>query len=341
MSDRFPVTYSTLSAEALAAEVLPDYGLGSIADCKFYSGGFNDTYIVRTAQGDTYYLRVYRLRWRSRADVGYELDALNHLYRKGVPVARPLPCGDGTFVRELLAPEGRRYVVLFVEAEGEEPSYDRDAEGKAFDYGQAVARLHNAVEDLSSSYQRFHLNLDHLIDTPLRNIEPVLSRRVEDWTYVQRFAAMVRQRIVDLPADALEQGFCHGDLQGYHHRIADNGMMTFIDFDCCGYGYRAYDLAVFRWCGRLEEQELVWWRPYLRGYREVRPLNDLDVKAVPLFVCARHIWHMGVHAENACDWGFGALGDAYFGRRVGWLRALEVDYLDGEEPGTREPCARA
>jgi Ser/Thr protein kinase RdoA (MazF antagonist) len=327
MGECFPATYSTLSAEALVTKVLPDYGLGDVEGCRFYSGGFNDTYVVRLVDGSTYYLRVYRTRWRSRADVGYELDALTHLHRKGVPVARPLPCRDGSLVRELLAPEGRRHAALFVEAKGEEPSYEQDPEDKAYHYGRAVAGLHNAVDDLNSPHQRFHIDLDHLIDTPLRNIEPVLGRRVADWAYVQRFAATVRQRIVDLPVKALEQGFCHGDLQGYHHRIADDGTMTFFDFDCCGYGFRAYDVAVFRWCGRLDEQEGVWWGPYLRGYGEVRPLGDLDVEAVPLFVCARHIWHMGMHTQNADDWGWGQLGDAYFDRRLGWLRALEADYL--------------
>jgi hypothetical protein len=45
MSVSFPVTYSTLSPEALATDVLPDYGVGVIADCEFYSGGINDTYL--------------------------------------------------------------------------------------------------------------------------------------------------------------------------------------------------------------------------------------------------------------------------------------------------------
>ena len=43
----------------------------------------------------------------------------------------------------------------------------------------------------------------------------------------------------------------HGDLQGYHANVGPDGMLTFFDFDCGGYGYRAYDLAVFVWCCRL------------------------------------------------------------------------------------------
>ena len=327
MGDPFPVTYSTLCTNALATDVLSHYGLGAIKYCRLHSVGINDTYKVRVVEGATYYLRVYRSRWRSLTDVQFELDALLHLHRKGVSVARPLAREDGRVISELRAPEGRRCAVLFAEARGELPSYDSDPEPKAFAYGQAVARLHNALQDFSSPHARFPIDLDHLIDAPLRNIEPFLSRRAGDWAYVQQFAGTVRERILDLPAGALELGFCHGDLQGFHHHIARDGTMTFFDFDCCGPGYRAYDLAVFRWCARLEGQEHVWWEPYLMGYRQERRLDELDVQAIPLFVCARYVWHIGLHAENAVDWGYGGLNDKYFDRRLGYLRAAEADFL--------------
>jgi Ser/Thr protein kinase RdoA (MazF antagonist) len=326
MNDHFPVTYSTLSAQALATDLLPEYGLGAIANCKLHSTGVNDTYIVRTVGNVTYYLRVYRLGLRSRADVMYELDVLNHLHCKGVSVARPLPHQDGSFIRELLAPEGKRFTVLFTAALGQEPT-DEIAGRMAFEYGLAVAELHNALQDFTSQHTRFHADLNHLIDIPLKHIRPLLSRRVGDWSYVQRFAGAVRQRILELPGSTLEQGVCHGDLQGFHHHIAPDGTMTFFDFDFCGFGYRAYDLSVFRWSGRLVDEELSWWEPYLRGYREIRPVSDLDLQAIPLFVCARHIWHMGLHTANAHDWGYGGLGDKYFDQRLQWLRALEADYL--------------
>jgi Ser/Thr protein kinase RdoA (MazF antagonist) len=328
---RFPATYSTLSAAALASDVLPDYGVGDIADCRFYSMGVNDTYVVETARGETYFLRVYRLGMRSLSDVEYELDVLNHLHHKGVAVARPLPRQDGSLIRILPAPEGARYAVLFTAAVGQEPSYDADPVGMSCKYGQAVARIHNALQDFSSQRVRLSNDLEHLIDTPLKNIQPLLNGRAEYWAYIQRFAETVRQRIVELPGSALEQGVCHGDLQGFHAHIAPDGVMTFYDFDFCGYGYRAHDLAVFRWSARLDEQELVWWEPFLRGYREEHPINELDERAIPLFICARHVWHMGLHTGNAHFYGYGSLGDAYFERRIEWLRSLQADYLTTKE----------
>ena len=175
--------------------------------------------------------------------------------------------------------------------------------------------------------KRVRLDLENFIDRPLHHIQPFLVERPQDWVFVKRFADILRQRILALPAQALEQGFTHGDLQGYHANVGTDGELTFFDFDCGGYGYRAYDLAVFLWCCRLEDTVAARWEPFLTAYRQVRPIADLDVRAVPLFVCARYLWHMGVHTQNSSDWGIDFLNDGYFKEHLGRLREAEVDYL--------------
>jgi Ser/Thr protein kinase RdoA (MazF antagonist) len=255
------------------------------------------------------------------------LDVLNHLKDKGFPAVTPVPYNDGQFYCAIPAPEGTRYLVLFSEAPGPEISYDHEPEKVAQRYGQAVAIMHNALDDFNSPYQRFHKDIEHFIDKPLRNIEPFLAHRPDDWTYLQQFTEALRTRILALPENELKQGFCHGDLQGYHAKISPDGTLTFFDFDCGGYGYRAYDLAVFLWCCRLEDAIDVRWEPFLQAYRETRSINELDVQAVPLFVCARYLWHMGVHTQNSPDWGIGFLNDGYFDDHLKRVRDAEADYL--------------
>jgi Ser/Thr protein kinase RdoA (MazF antagonist) len=334
MTAAFPVIASTLSPQTLANEFLPDFGIGPVAHCQFYSGGFNHTYRVKTVDGRTYYLRAYRIQWRTLADIQYELDVLNHLTGKGFPAAKPVPYKDGQLFCPVPAPEGRRYLALFTECPGPEISYDREPEKVAQGYGQAVAQMHNALDDFSSPHPRFHKDIEHFIDRPLRTIEPFLSHRPDDWVYLQQYAETLRQRILSMPAGALEQGVCHGDLQGYHANVAPDGTLTFFDFDCGGTGYRAYDLAVFLWCCRLEDAVAVRWEPFLTGYRETRPINELDVQAIPLFVCARYLWHMGVHTQNSPDWGIGFLNDNYFDTHLQRLKQAKEDYLlDGNKRG--------
>jgi len=248
-----PVIASILSPEALVKAILPGFEVAAVTECRFFSGGFNDTYRIKTSDGRTYYLRAYRIQWRTLADIQYELDVLNHLKQKGFSAVKPVRYQDAQFFCAVPAPEGTRYLALFTEAPGPEISYDQEAETVAQRYGQAVARMHNALDDFSSPHQRFHKDIEHFIDAPLRYIEPFLALRPDDWAYLRQFAESLRAQILALPAAELEQGVCHGDLQGYHANVAPDGTLTFFDFDCGGYGYRAYDLAVFLWCCRLED----------------------------------------------------------------------------------------
>jgi Ser/Thr protein kinase RdoA (MazF antagonist) len=333
MVSPFPAIASILSPEALIRDVLPGFRVGSVTECKFFSGGFNHTYRVKTVDGNTYYLRAYRIHWRTLTDIQAELDMLNHLQRKGFHAARPLAYKDGRYFCEVAAPEGRRFLALFTEAPGVEIPYTQDAVRNAQYYGRAVAKMHNALDDFTNPCIRFHLDLAHFIDQPLHHIQPFLSHRPADWDYLQHFAETLRQRILSIPAEMLEQGFCHGDLQGYHANITPDGTLTFFDFDCGGFGYRAYDLAVFLWCCRLEDAVSARWAPFLESYRENRFIHERDAQAVPLFVCARYLWHMGVHTQNSPDWGIDFLNNKYFDDHLRRIRQAEEDYLlDDKKP---------
>jgi len=74
----FPVTHSILSAEALLSEVAAHYDFDTPIACTLLKSKLNDTYLLRTRQAQ-YILRVYRTRWRSLAEIHYELDWLLHL----------------------------------------------------------------------------------------------------------------------------------------------------------------------------------------------------------------------------------------------------------------------
>lgn len=327
MTNSFPALISILSPAALAEDILPNFGIGPVAECRFYSGGFNHTYRVAARSGETYYFRAYRPMWRTLADIRCELDALVHLARKDFPAARPQPYAGGEPYCEIFAPEGVRYGALFSLAPGEELTYEHEPDKVSYRYGRAVAAMHNAFDDFSSPHERFRKDLPHLIDKPLANIQPFLAHKPADWDYLLHFADKLRKKIAALPAENLEQGFCHGDLQGYHAKEAPDGTLTFFDFDCGGFGYRAYDLAVFLWCARLEEQVEQRWKPFLQGYQEVRALQPLDIQAAALFVGGRYLWHMGVHTQNAPDWGIDFLNDGYFERRIKTLKEYEADIL--------------
>ena len=321
------ITYSTPSAKALTQVVLDNYNVGLVMDCRFLSRGLNDTFLILTKESQ-YILRIYRAGWRDHSDILFELEALLHLAREGISVSIPIKRGDGELVGVIAAPEGPRHMVLFSYAAGKEPQYDMEAFASA--YGRAVARVHAKSDTFHSVYERFELNLNHLLDLPIQSILPFLSHRNEDDEYVTRLGEKLRRRLEDLPLESLEMGFCHGDFNtGNVHQEGENGM-TFFDFDCCGVGWRAYDIAVFRWNSRLLEKDKEWWPSFLHGYRDERSLADIDIKATDVFVAIRHLWLLDLHIGIGRDAGYGFLNDRYFDRGLTFLRKWEAEFLEEE-----------
>ena len=184
MKEHFPVIYSTISEQAILERLLPMYSIEQPTGCTFLLQGCNDTYEVKTADGPSYILRVYRHGWRTLAEIYYELDALLYLTRKGISVSTPIPDRDGQIVRVLPAPEGNRYAALFTHASGKEFSFEGT---HAMHLGQALGTLHSAMENFTSQHLRFELNWEHLIETPLNRIEPFLVHRSQDWDFLRFF----------------------------------------------------------------------------------------------------------------------------------------------------------
>ena len=336
-SGAFPVLQSLLSTRALVEEVLVDYDIGSGVECRLLVHNLNDTYVVSTDAG-RYILRVYQAprasgrSWRTEADVHYELDLLLHLKRKGFAVSTPLARRDGTLLRVLPAPEGPRPAVLFTYIDGEPVTPPRQHASLSRLYGRSVAEMHAASNDFASPHARLRLDLDFLLDIPLRTMQPLLTQRADDWTFLQGLAESVRDH---LPAQGLEQGVCHGDAQGGNACLSAEGTLTFFDFDVCGYGWRAYDLAVFRWGAALGKSRLGWhdeqiaqvWTAYLAGYQERRTLAAPELKAIPWFVVARHFWFLGLTAANWDYWGLHEVDDDFWERELAFLREWEAREL--------------
>jgi len=168
------------------------------------------------------------------------------------------------------------------------------------------------------------------LDRSLQSIHPLLVHRPNDWEYLVTLAEKLQLHVQDVPLDSLESGFCHGDLHGGNAHIDQDKTLTFFDFDCCGLGWRAYDIAVFRWDARLRGKEQERWKAFLPGYREERELSTTDIQAVPYFVAIRQLWLMGLHTSNGQDWGFGWMNDRYFDQAITFFRAWETEFLTGK-----------
>lgn len=324
----FPATHTVLSAHALVEQVLPLYDLGAVSRCRFHNRGLNDTYKVECSQGDTYFLRIYRAGWRSRDAIETELAVLLHLARGKASVCAPVSRRDGEVLTSLECAEGKRWAALFTGAPGKEVARDGYTDELAGLYGEAVAAVHAAADDYRGRRLRAALDLGELLDRPLQSLTSAIAHRPDDVAFVNALGEQLRQRIQGT-AD-LEIGFCHGDFHGGNANLMD-GAFTIYDFDCCGWGYRAYDAAVFPWAFAIRqlatERIEAMGRAFLAGYRRRRALGAQDVDAIVAFVAVRQIWLMGLHIGMGDAFGWGWINDGYFDNYLKVLREWEKNWL--------------
>ncbi|MCM3126915.1 phosphotransferase [Paenibacillus sp. MER 78] len=267
------------------------YSIGEVKECRFLVNGLNDTYVVKTSSIQ-YVLRIYKAHWRTKADILFELELLNDLKFKGISVSSPVPTKDSDYLYDLQAPEGLRHMVLFTYADGE---YSED-EDKSEIFGEEVARMHLVMDHFRSEHARFEIDLNHLLNEPLQNIRPFLSHRPEDFNYLEALTVELRSRIEEISND-IEWGICHGDLHGGNVHFHENTLTQF-DFDCCGYGYRSYDVSVYLWNKVMFKDKDAFenknWTLFIHSYQKIKPPSSTEIRAVPIFVATRDIWLMGL-----------------------------------------------
>ncbi len=299
----FPVAHSIPATDAVLTAIASTYALGAPVACSLIRGGWNDTYRVETAD-DRYILRVCGAGRRSLTDLRYELDFLLHLARVGVGVSTPVARADGHRIGILRAPEGDRFTILFTHAPGSDPqpSPFKDAV-QAGRFGRALAALHNAGDTFSSPYPRPARDLRYLLDKPLAAFRPLLAHRPADWDYVTTVAEVIRARITALADAGLRWGTVHRDPCSGNATVTADGRVTWFDFEHCGPGWTAQDLASAYGIDADDAGGYVGqgpiWQALLSGYHAVRPVMATELAALPALVVANSFFFMEANLEWA------------------------------------------
>lgn len=329
----FPVSYSTLSDKALAEYLRNHYNIQHILNMSYYLRGMNDTYLVTTSE-KPYVFRVYRGDWRAEySEIAFELELLNYLNLKGISVSLPVADTHGEFIQTFDAPEGKRFGVLFTFAEGTERGMDNEEICNLF--GQSVANIHLQSESFKSEYKRTILDLNYLIHQSLEVIESSMQHRIEDVEFMKKLGQQLEHSLRDIPLEQLDWGICHGDLHGNTNvSFTEDLVMTHYDFDLCGYGWRAYDIAEFRLAREVRvghDPDLLerLWTAFIEGYRSVRDLSENDLKAVPIFVGIRQLWLMGLCLKDPHINGSVDYDDAFIDDKLAYFKRLKEN-LYGE-----------
>ena len=73
------------------------------------------------------------------------------------------------------------------------------------------------------------------------------DRRQSDVSRIAEHAEELKAQITELDFGSDGWGIIGGDFHGWNLHFTENNELTLFDFDLCGYGWRAFDLAVYRW----------------------------------------------------------------------------------------------
>jgi Ser/Thr protein kinase RdoA (MazF antagonist) len=322
----FPATKSFLSADALGRTVEHAYRLRRVR-CRLLGASMRDVYLVTTDGGDHFVLFVYRYGQRTPEQIEAEWAFVDHVRAQGAPVAPALRQWNGDLLLTFAAPEGIRYGVASVYSAGEHlrRRYSAEAVRK---YGRTVAQIHRAGDTYADAAHRPRHDESFFLDRCLAAVWATEILSEADRDYLREAAGRLRERIGALPKTLPSFGMIHGDVIRANAQVGDDEGVTVLDFDLCGLGWRAYDVASLLqvYAGLPEEAEAT--RAFLDGYEEVRALADGERETLPLFQAARYVFDLGIPAMNLDHWGTAHLSDDAIKTALNGLRrAMETAEL--------------
>ena len=333
---------SEQSCSAVASYLVNHYGLVSPVDVRELEPGANRNYLI-TSQEQRYIYRIYTdhdFYVRNPEAYQYELDLLTYLREYKLAVPEPVKRLDGQLLSIMDAStdaqtgpppgpwrDGARCGALFRFFEGEEHVtwHPEVKEPVVISFGAAVAEIHQQADQFPKPYCRHHFDLQYLLDGPLQTLESILKDwRGEDLSFFRDYAEYMRRQINGLGKGNEIYGLIHADLHVGNILYHPNKGYCILDFDQCAFGWRAYDVATFKYNiietvpDHLTDEI---WRCFLEGYNQVRPLTRQELDCLPVFANAWTLWDIGETLVLATQWG---------GHRPDLVEGdlTQVEYLD-------------
>ncbi|WP_293307852.1 phosphotransferase [Pedobacter sp. UBA5917] len=329
----FPAQYSTLSAAALKDHLIIAYGLDPNTTCRLLIRNVSDTYILEN-ESQKYIFKIYRDAHRKRNEIEGEVELLNLLRANGNPVSYPLADVEGEQIQQFNAVEGLRNGVLFSYAEGK-VVLDLGKEHLT-QLGHDMAKLHQSTSVIKLNYPRPIFNFETTLFEPLRDLKPHFTEMPEEFEYLNEIANKVVKKFEDFDTSTFSYGYCHYDFFPKNFHFNELGNITFFDFDFAGEGYLINDLMTFlnhyffHQLNNLitKEQAEKDFDIFLKAYREIRPLSNDELKAIPYLGITFHIFFLKFFYDNYDDWSNAFLTPRYTKHRVGLIKKWEELYCN-------------
>lgn len=276
-----PTEEQQSSLTTFAAELLKNYGIYD-AKISCINFEFNATFSVETQSGTKYALRININSTRTIENMRGEIEWVRHLNRtSGIHTPTPIATvADEYIVSALHADSGHEmYGVMYSWLEGEELG-DEPTLRQLHEVGRAIAILHqesaffalSADAALPTFNDFFWGTEDYLFSDKSKLSEGDRSLLKEAHEYIMSFTLELYE---NSPVHIIHADFHGWNLMWHEERL------SIFDFDDCGFGVEAQDLAVALYYLDTPEQDAA----LLNGYKSVKPLpnyTELAMKALLL-----------------------------------------------------------
>ena len=280
-----PVEDQQNSLTNFANELLKDYGIRD-AKVSCINFEFNATFAVESESGVKYALRININSTRTVDNMKAEVEWVRHLNRtSGVHVPTPIATVKDDYIVSGLHADSDQILsaVMYSWLDGEEIG-DEPTSQQLHEVGKAIATLHQESTDFTLSgnnalptFNDFFWGTEDLLFSD----KSVLSDA--DRALIQRAHDLIMKFTIDLYQNSPVH-IIHADMHGWN-LMWNEGQLSVFDFDDCGYGVEAQDLAVTLYYLDTPEQD----EALLNGYKSVRPLPTYSANAMKALLLQRRL----------------------------------------------------
>ncbi|RWY55577.1 phosphotransferase enzyme family protein [Mucilaginibacter gilvus] len=310
----FPVISSIVSADHIGFYVQNEYGLTGVS-CKLLKTGINHSYLISSAAGK-YLFRLYSLNWRTKLEITEEIKLLNLLREESLQVSYPIVDSSNNYIQQIQAPEGLRFGVLFSFAEGDKMlSFSPELHHKV---GETMGRIHRATQGLT--LQRVNYTPEVILQQSLPQLESFLSPDSEEMQWMQKAQQYLLREIAAADETQMRKGVTHMDIWFDNMNITAGGEVTIFDFDFCGNGWLAYDIAYYVLQLHSTEKDAAQrdakLKCFMEGYESVTPISTEEKRLLPALGVCMYFFYLGIQCQRFDNWSNVFLNSTYLKRFI-------------------------
>jgi Ser/Thr protein kinase RdoA (MazF antagonist) len=185
-----------------------------------------------------------------------------------------------------------------------------------------MAKLHQTT--LNQELKRMDYDVNTLIQLPYQYATTHFSETIPEMQFLKYGGDQITAVFKEVDATKLRYGSVHLDLWYDNMNIENEETITIFDFDFCGNGWQALDLAYFNvqlfnteFDANEYQRKL---ERFFEGYESITPISNEEKHILPYLAVSIWFFYLGVQCQRFDDWGNLFISEDYFKRFMGMIQ---------------------